>query len=173
MIQQGVKHLHYIYQMTKNLITEQGTSDPFEICENLKIRVRFCSDFHKLCGMIAYVLEKPVLLLNSNMNDQRLYETCAHELGHYLLHSDIVKTGHLEEFEIYNMNDKTEYQANIFAAHLLIDEKDMLNLLQEGKDVFETAMCLKINPILLNIKMTDMNRMGYQFPTSWEGTRLF
>ena len=91
----------------------------------------------------------------------------------FFLHADIAKEKCLQEFEIFDMKDRTEYEANTFAAHLLIDDEELIDLLKSGRDCFSVAMILTVNPNLLNIKLSDMNRMGYSFPTSWGSSRLF
>ena len=71
------------------------------------------------------------------------------------------------------MRDKTEYEANVFAANLLINEVEMIGLLKEGRSAYETAMILKTEPNLLDIKLANMNTMGYNFDTNWGSTDLF
>ena len=42
--------------------------------------------------------------------------------------------------EIFNITDLTEYEANLFATNLLIDEELMLTELKEGKDIVESPL---------------------------------
>lgn len=165
--------MSYIYDTANDIIEKGKTRNPFSICENEGIKVKFADYFDRLPGMVIYMFGKPIVIINSNLTEQQQREVCAHELGHILLHADAMSSGYLENYEIYEMQDKKEYQANVFAAHLLIDEDEMLDHFYEGYDVFATSKILEVNPILLNIKLTDMNHMGYNFPTSWGGTKLF
>ena len=97
-----------------------------------------------------------------------------HELGHALLHMDIAKEKCLHEFDIYNMRDKTEAAANLFAAHLLIDEDQADSMLQDGYDVFHVAAVLGVSMPLLNLKLLEMSAMGYKFNNEfWGETRPF
>ena len=77
------------------------------------------------------------------------------------------------KFQIFNMCDRIEYEANIYASHLLIDDDELLSLLTEGRDCFTVVKILGVNPNLLNIKLTDLNTMSYKFDSSWGVTRLF
>ena len=61
----------------------------------------------------------------------------------------------------------------MFAAHLLIDDDELLEVLQQGYDVFRAAQILEVNPVLLNIKLYELNDEGYNFDTSWSTTRLY
>ena len=57
----------------------------------------------------------------------------------------------------------TEYEANAFAAHLLIGEDEMTSLFRSGYDLDGAASMLNVNPNLLLIKLREMNRMGRRF----------
>ncbi|MGN0594765.1 MAG: ImmA/IrrE family metallo-endopeptidase, partial [Hominimerdicola sp.] len=144
-----------------------------EIFSQSRIYLKFTSDLHQLSGMYTIVNTIPTVIINSNRDDKVQAMICAHELGHHFLHSDIAKEKCLQEFQIFKMCDRIEYEANIYASHLLIDNDELLSLLKEGRDCFTVAKILGVNPNLLNIKLTDLNTMGYKFDTSWGGTRLF
>lgn len=162
----------YIYDTVKKLRDEYCSSDPFELCDCLGVRC-YLTDLGGLQGMFSFICEKPVVFVSDKLDRSMRRLSCAHELGHYVLHSEIAKENCLREFEIFDMRDKTEYEANVFAAHLLIDEEEMFELLRESRSVFETAMIMDINPNLLNIKLSELNSMGYNFDTSWGTTRPF
>ena len=163
----------YIYDLVERIKAENFSSDPYELCENYGVRIKISNDIYDLCGMFTFVVDTPCIIINGNLHERVQKLVCAHELGHYFLHSDIAKEKCLQEFEIFDMRDRTEYEANTFAAHLLIDDDELIELLKSGRDCFLVAMILNVNPNLLNIKLSDMNRMGYSFPTSWGSSRLF
>jgi Zn-dependent peptidase ImmA (M78 family) len=71
------------------------------------------------------------------------------------------------------MRDIVENEANIFAAHLLIDERKLLAILKYGWSVFEASQILGINVNLIYIKLAEMNRWGYNFDLSWGDRNLF
>lgn len=90
---------------------------------------------------------------------------CAHELGHALMHKALcVKQEGFLEYEIFDIQDDTEYEANAFASNLLIDEKEMLEYFHDGYDVVQTARALNINVNLLLIKLIEMK--------DWDGVPL-
>ncbi len=62
------------------------------------------------------------------------------------------------------MADKTEYQANLFAAELLIDDEDVEELARsEEMDYFTMAHCLSTDPQLLAFKLFSMAKRGYKY----------
>ena len=65
---------------------------------------------------------------------------------------------------IYNIADKTEYQANLFAADLLLDDDEVDELaMQEGIDFYTMARYLYTNPQLLGFKLFSMANRGYKY----------
>ena len=161
-----------IERRAAELAREHGTSDPELLAERMGIMLDY-AEHPSLLGFCGIMLDVPFIALNSRTDDNTLRCACAHELGHYLLHSAIAKEQALKEFEIFNMKNKVEYDANIFAAHLLIDEEEAIALMRNGCDVFRTAMELRVNPNLLNIKLSELNSMGHRFDTDWGDSRLF
>lgn len=66
--------------------------------------------------------------INETITEHEKIFTCAHELGHALLHPNI-NTGFLKNSTLLSVN-KFEIEANTFAIHLLISD-DELNDLKE------------------------------------------
>ena len=164
--------MSYIYELVTRIVKEYGTSDPFELCDALGINL-MREPLGSLRGLFSYVADEPVVFVSPDLGREDSLMTCAHELGHFFLHSEIAKENCLKEFKTFNMKDKVESEANIFAAHLLIDDEELIGLLKEGHDAFETAKMLHVYPDLLNIKLTELNSMGGSFDTGWTGTQLF
>lgn len=96
----------------------------------------------------------------------------AHEIGHDIYHRDLAKNG-LKEFTLFNMKNDTEYVANAFAAHLLLDNDEVLELARDGYDVVQIAGMLNSDINLLLIKMQEMNNMGYNFNVPCHPERNF
>lgn len=103
---------------------------------------------------------------------QRL--VCAHELGHALLHRSLgQRDGGLFEFEIFDIKSQYEYDANVFAATLLLDDQEVLEAAREGYDVVQTARHMGTNVNLVLLKMIEMNKQGYQFRVPYAPTKAF
>lgn len=64
---------------------------------------------------------------------------CAHELGHDSMHRHLAQNNYLKEFMLYDMKSKPEYEANMFAAELLLDDDEVNTALQMGYDFFQSA----------------------------------
>jgi Zn-dependent peptidase ImmA (M78 family) len=59
------------------------------------------------------------------------------------------------------MKNSTEYEANAFAAHLLIDTGECLEYAREGYDVVQIASLMNSEINLMLIKLQELIRLGY------------
>lgn len=147
------------YRIPAKLIRKHGTRSPFILAQELGVHVMKRSDFDRQKGAFALVLNVPFIFINDHLSDEMQRIVCAHELGHALLHRKLCReSAHqaIYELELFDIRDNTEYEANVFAANLLIDEDEMLEYLKQGYDVVETARALDTNINLLMIKMIEM-----------------
>ncbi len=58
----------------------------------------------------------------------------AHEIAHSVLHANITAAFH--EFTLFDDTDRQEYEANLFAAELLLSDDCVLNALNEDQFFF-------------------------------------
>ena len=164
----------YIYDLVNSLVARHQTRNPFELCDILGITYIF-KDLGSLQGLFSFLAGKPVILISNTLDEHRQRQVCAHELGHALLHETIAKERCLQEFEIFNMNDRVEYEANVFSAFLLIDYDHADELFKEDNDVFAVSQILGVNVLMLNMGMLELSRLGYDIkaPLSPTNTRFY
>ena len=86
---------------------------------------------------------------------------CAHELGHDALHRQFAKDGGLREFMLYDMKSRPEYEANMYAADLLLDDEEVMELAKDGYDMQQVAGILNTDINLIGLKMASMNYRGF------------
>ena len=152
-----------VYEKPKTLIEKYETRDPFQLARLLGCFVKFINTKTQK-GFCKIIFNNRFIFINQNMSPQMQRMTCAHELGHLLLHTDVLKQqGHFAEMELFNITDHREFEANQFAANLLIDDHELLNLLKNGYDMVEVAAQLNVNVNLLMVKLLSMNKNGYDF----------
>lgn len=162
------------FSMPRRLIRRFNTRDPFEIADELSITVLIRSDFVRQKGAFAVVGNNSFIFINDNLSEYMQRLVCAHELGHALLHRRLgTVPGGMIEFEIFDIKDETEYDANVFAANLLIDEEEILEMAREGYDVVKIAKELNLNVNILLVKLNEMNKNGYDLRVPYEPSRKF
>jgi len=140
-----------------------GTRNPFEIANRLGIKVMFRDDFISLKGMYAVFKRTRFIILNANLSVQLKRLVCAHELGHDQLHRYLATNEALKEYLLMDMTTWPENEANIYAAHLLLDEDDIVEFVEDGLDAYQIANELNETYEILLLKMREMNKQGYNF----------
>ena len=150
-----------IHRKATNIVRSCGTRDTLKIAHEVGIYVHYIDGFDQLLGMYTYRHKERHILLNSNMEDMVTQMVCGHEIGHDYLHRDAAKGDSiLQEFVLFDMRNQMEYEANAFAAHLRIDDDELIGLLKEGYDIVQASSILGTNINLTLIKLNEMNRMG-------------
>ena len=59
------------------------------------------------------------------------------------------------------MKDQCEYEANVFAAELLLDSTEVMQVLNQYVTFFGAAKMLHVPPELLDFKFRVLKRQGY------------
>ena len=149
-------------EVGEKLVMRCGTRDPFEIARQIGVEVLFCPDFGSMKGMYRVVRRNRFIFINDSLTPQMQRIVCAHELGHDQLHRDLAKTGALQEFMLYDMTTKPEYEANIVAAEILLDTDEVLDYVYHygyTSEQIARAMGTDINLIALKVAhLAETNR---------------
>ena len=152
-----------IHRKAIDIVNSCGTHDSICLAHELGIFVHEYNDFKKLLGMYTYINKERHILLNANMDDLVMQMVCGHEIGHDILHRDAAKRSQgLQEFVLFDIRNSMEYEANAFAAHLRIDDDELLPLMEQGCDVVQMASIMGTNVNLMLIKLNELNRMGWR-----------
>ena len=78
----------------------------------------------------------------------------------------------MQDDTLYNMTDNTEYQANLFAADLLINDEEIKDIVQnEDLDYFGLCSSLNATPELMSFKLyslrSEERRVGKECRSRW------
>lgn len=155
----------YIINTVKDLVSRYGTRDPFELISALEIEL-YVSNLPTLKGYSVIANGVPYAAVNSSLGPCESKIVAAHELGHLMLHSDQLRVAPHRDMSLYDMakSDKTEYEANLFSADLLVSDEDVVDLVgQEDIDYYSMASILYISPELLSFKLHSMTHRGYHY----------
>ena len=109
------------------------------------------------------------IILNSRLIDyDDLMQTLFHEIGHDQIpeHRKIAKSGiPLKDDALFNTKNRTERQANVIAAHILLDDDEVVDFLKDGNTLERVAQEFHVHEDLLILKLEEMKKkMGKEFP---------
>lgn len=150
-----------IYKKARTIVDKYGTRDTLKLASDMGIEVIPVDYFNDLLGMYLYQWRQRAIFLNDRMDEYLTQMVCGHEIGHDIYHRQLAARDGLKEFELFRMTSPTEYEANAFASHVLIDTKECFELARNGYDVWQMAMEMNSEMNLILIKLQEMNRLGY------------
>lgn len=120
----------YIKGKVIDLINKHKTSDVYELCDCLNIKIKK-DPLGSTKGYYLNVDGDCFITLNCDLEEWEVRIVLAHELGHAVLHKE-TNICFLKNYTYSNTN-KMENEANEFAAHVLIKDK-ALSIFSKGYD---------------------------------------
>ena len=154
----------YIYDETQKLIRKYKTRNPFKIMDDMHIIVGETSNFQKLKGFCFMSCKTIYVQISSFLSEQKKQIVAAHELGHIILHKTQLKMAPMKDDTLYNMQDNAEYQANLFAADLLLADADIADMAHnEDLDYFSLCSTLNSTPELMSFKLYSLTKRGQAY----------
>ena len=155
----SAKHLS---KVGSDLVRRCGTRDPFRIAQELGIEVLFCDDFGPLKGMYRVIKRNRFIFINKDLSPRMQRIVCAHELGHDQLHRHLAKGNALQEFMLYDMKSRPEYEANMVAAAILLPEEEILHYIYDyGYDAEQIARAMSTDINLVALKIAALQEAGH------------
>jgi Zn-dependent peptidase ImmA (M78 family) len=79
------------------------------------------------------------IVINDALHARDKLLVAGHELGHDRLHQRLAKVAPLKDFMLYDMTSRAEYEANVFASELLIEDEAIEECIAEEMDYFQCA----------------------------------
>jgi len=155
--------IDYISRVVENLTVRFKTRNPYEICDTLGIKIRYKDLGTDIKAYYFYQSRIRNIVLNQRVSAAVRKILVAHELGHDRLHKEIAMLKGFQEMGLFDSAYPAEYEANLFAAELLVDDGELLGLLNdEDISFFGVARELYIPAELLDFKFRVLKHKGYR-----------
>ncbi|HEY8362275.1 MAG TPA: ImmA/IrrE family metallo-endopeptidase [Tissierellaceae bacterium] len=138
----------YIERQAKKLIRKYNTRNPFELAYALNISIKFY-DFKKLKGFYTYYKRNRYIGINRNLSKEEQMLCCAHEIGHDQLHRHL--TYYMKDYDFFT-NIKTEHQANLMAAYILIPDDLLDKYSKHNYTIEQIAAMENLCPDLIKLR---------------------
>ena len=124
-----------------------GTSDPFEIADQLGVLYQIGNCTHEGCYM--FLKNHRYIFLSNQLDKDELRLVMAHELGHALL--DRKANCYFIRNKTLLLVSKLERRANLFAAYLLISDELLFQYEDCTKEQF--CQCTGYPEELINLRL--------------------
>lgn len=136
----------------------------FQTAENSGARV-WLRSLGTLKGFYVFEGGCRYIVINDELDAVTKTVVCAHELGHDMLHREL-SDGGIRENTLFLENNKTEREANLFAANILISDSDILEELSYHNDVSAVSASLGFPIEIIEYKLEILNFKGFKFNCS-------
>lgn len=156
-----MSNIDFIHEKVETITRKFDTRNPFEICKVLDIHIHYKDLGNSLKAYYFYQSRIKNIVINSRSGiiDRRIL--CAHELGHAVLHGKLAAMRGFQELELFDTLVPTEYEANLFAAELIISDDEILELINDKeKSFFSIAKELYVPTELLDFKLRVLKHKG-------------
>lgn len=133
--------------------------DLIELANNHNIDIYQSQLESKISGAIKYekTKDKYTILVNENDTEFRKRFTIAHELGHYFLHSEILKSDEILIDMLYRMEDEKgkekEREADYFAGALLMNKNLLEKMYIQGYSISKLAQIFEVSESAMTVRM--------------------
>ncbi|MBQ8093710.1 MAG: ImmA/IrrE family metallo-endopeptidase [Clostridia bacterium] len=135
-----------------------------EICGELGIVIRYHSmgQAPGACkGFFIRRFEVSCIMVNADLPDHLQRVILAHEMGHACLHAELAEASDFIDLSLYGNNDVCEYEANMFAAEMLLSDEDVLELIQQGLPLDRIAGEMGVPKEMVDYKARILEKKGY------------
>lgn len=151
-----------IIKKADQIVSDCDTRDPFKVAAQRGIEIIY-RDYKQQNGAYKIILGVPFIFLKNDLDPNFERIVVWHEIGHDVLHrSESGESVVFQEFSLFNMNNRMEYEANVFAAQASIDDDSILEYIRNGYDFQQIAKALNSDTNLVALKIDALNLRGYK-----------
>ena len=151
----------HIIQTADRLVRKFGTRDPEKLARELGIKI-YDVPLKKQKGMYKVIKRNRCIFVKDDLSDIMRKIVILHEIGHDQLHRR--QAAVFQEFTLFDMSAGImEYEANLFAAQVMLPDDEVLEYVYQGYSAGQIAGALETNVNLVAIKTADLSRRGHSF----------
>lgn len=145
--------------LAEKTIRKYKTKDPFKIAKTMGIEL-VVKELGNLKGFYKVIYDIPFIFLCASLGRKEAKIVLAHEIGHHVLHKEFAAFG-FEETSVFSPASRREYEANLFAAELLISDDFVEEAVEHGYTAEQMAAVLGVDKDFIALKIS-----AYKFKKS-------
>ena len=158
------KQIIQLAEVELNAVNRQIPVPVLDIAKNKRIDVKEYGfqDNESISGVLLQIDDGSWgILINENHTPKRQRFTIAHEIGHFLLHEKPVIDNDIRAYYRAPLDESTnpewEQEANLFAANLLMPEREVKDIYEEYESIEDTARFFGVS----------ISAMAYRLENIW------
>lgn len=151
----------FIHQAANELVKNAGTRNIKQIARSCSLDISETSRIKDMLGLLSLYFDKPLILINRQLDKQTKQMVCGYALGHYLEHQLLMDLHTLNKF--LTMKDKhiLLYEHNAFTSHLMLDSDEVYLMTKRGLDAAQISAAKRIHLNLVLVKLLELHHLGY------------
>ena len=153
--------MRHILDKAEEILDDFGGKNIFETAENSGAIV-WERPLGGLKGFYLFENGSRYIVINEALDNITKTVVCAHELGHDMLHREL-SAGGIRENTLFLSGNKTEREANLFAAEILISDDDILDEIAEHNSIGALCAAIGFPRGIVDFKLEILNFKGYHF----------
>ena len=97
-----------------------------------------------MLGLLSLYFNKPLILINRQLDKQTKQMVCGYALGHYLEHQLLMDLHTLNKFLTIKDKHILLYEHNAFTSHLMLDSDEVYQMTKRGLDAAQISVTKRI-----------------------------
>ena len=114
-----------------------------------------------MLGLLSLYFNKPLILINRQLDKQTKQMVCGYALGHYLEHQLLMDLHTLNKFLTIKDKHILLYEHNAFTSHLMLDSDEVYQMTKRGLDAAQISVTKRIHLNLVLVKLLELHHLGY------------
>ena len=110
----------FIYRAANELVQSAGTRNIKQIARSCSLDISETSRIKDMLGLLSLYFDKPLILINRQLDKQTKQMVCGYALGHYLEHQLLMDLHTLDRFLTIKDKHILLYEHNAFTSHLML-----------------------------------------------------
>lgn len=106
-----------------------------------------------MLGLLSLYFDKPLILINRQLDKQTKQMVCGYALGHYLEHQLLMDLHTLDKFLTIKDKHILLYEHNAFTSHLMLDSDEVYQMTKRGLDAAQISVAKRIHLNLVMVKL--------------------
>ena len=129
----------FIHQAANELVQTAGTRNIKQIARSCSLDISETSRIKDMLGLLSLYFDKPLILINRQLDKQTKQMVCGYALGHYLEHQLLMNLHTLNKFLTIKDKHILLYEHNAFTSHLMLDSDEVYQMTKRGLDAAQIA----------------------------------
>ena len=151
----------FIYRAANELVQTAGTRNIKQIARSCSLDISETSRIKDMLGLLSLYFDKPLILINRQLDKQTKQMVCGYALGHYLEHQILMDLHTLNKSLAITDKQICLYEPNAFASHLMLDSEEVYQMTKRKMDAAQIADAKRIHINLVLVKLLELHHLGY------------